>query len=640
VNRSIYPAAGPNGAVAQLGADITQTNGASLYVAAGASVTFDLNDYSLNISNVDEYNAAVVVPSGVTLNIEDSTGGGTLDVAGGEYGAGIGGGDGGSGGTVTVSGGTVTATGGQYGAVIGGGYYDGFPGSGGSVTVSGGTVSATGGYQAAGIGGGAFGGSGGSMTVAGGTVSATGGYLGAGIGGGDDGSGGSVTIDSGGAMTVGGSHANAIGAGYDGSSFGSLSNAGNLVVTPTVGLDIPSGITVTNTGTIALAGDLFGVGIVINDGVIVVSDSGSVSDNGQGPAGTNLLATGNNYTLSFNLNGDSGTAPPNLAVYAPSVSASEQSLPTPAGDFLGWFTAATGGTQVTNTTELSSVTTPGPSTLTLYAQYEVPQTITFSNPPASPVVGDTYNVSASSTSGVTVALTINGSSSSVCSLSGSTVDFNNAGICQIDASVGALGSYEAASATQTITVAQAPQAITFVDHPPTNATYGGTLMLAATGGASGNPVTFTTPALSVCTVSGTTVTFNGVGTCTIYANQEGNADYLPAPQVQQGFSVGKASTTLVANPVGMVTSLLSLSVTFSGTLTSQTTGKGIAGQSVTFADGPLATCSATTNGSGVATCSSSVLATVALLLSTSYSANYAGDTDYLASRATGTVTTL
>ncbi len=61
--------------------------------------------------------------------------------------------------------------------------------------------------------------------------------------------------------------------------------------------------------------------------------------------------------------------------------------------------------------------------------------------------------------------------------------------------------------------------------------------MAATGGASGNPVTFSSGAPTVCSISGATVSFTGAGTCTIAANQAGNADYLSAPQVTQSFTV-------------------------------------------------------------------------------------------------------
>ena len=73
------------------------------------------------------------------------------------------GGEGGDGGTVTISGGTVTATGGANAAGIGGG----FGGDGGDVTVTGGIVTATGSGGAAGIGTGFSGAAEGSLTVGG-----------------------------------------------------------------------------------------------------------------------------------------------------------------------------------------------------------------------------------------------------------------------------------------------------------------------------------------------------------------------------------------------------------------------------------------------------------------------------------------
>jgi hypothetical protein len=188
-------------------------------------------------------------------------------------------------------------------------------------------------------------------------------------------------------------------------------------------------------------------------------------------------------------------------------------------------------------------------------------------------------------------------------------------------------------------VSPAPQTITFTSTPPSPAYYGETYTVAATS-TSGLPVTFGPAAMSVCTVSGDTVTLTGVGTCTVVATQGGNADYLPATPQSQGIDVLQAPTTLVAYPVSLVGSMLMVSVTFSGTMTSQATGKAIGGQKVTFRDGPLATCSAATDANGVASCTVSVLAVVALLLSPSYIASYAGGPDYLASNATGKVTFL
>ncbi len=75
---------------------------------------------------------------------------GQLITTGGNYAAGIGGGNGDTGSNITINGGIVTATGGDRAAGIGGGYQR----SGSNITINGGEVTATGGLNAAGIGGG------------------------------------------------------------------------------------------------------------------------------------------------------------------------------------------------------------------------------------------------------------------------------------------------------------------------------------------------------------------------------------------------------------------------------------------------------------------------------------------------------
>ncbi|MEO5510790.1 MAG: hypothetical protein ABIV28_08875, partial [Longimicrobiales bacterium] len=58
-------------------------------------------------------------------------------------------------------------------------------------------------------------------------------------------------------------------------------------------------------------------------------------------------------------------------------------------------------------------------------------------------------------------------------------------------------------------------------------TYGaGTFTVSATGGGSGNPVTFS--AEGDCTVSGNVVTITGAGSCTITASQNGSATHSAA----------------------------------------------------------------------------------------------------------------
>ena len=146
--------------------------------------------------------------NGGSLTIADEDKNGKLTSEGGGYGAGIGGGNRGTGSDITISGGEVNATGGAYGAGIGGGNRC----TGSNITISGGEVEATGGRWSAGIGGGQ-GGSGNNITISGGKVNATGGYAGAGIGGGENGDGSDIIISGGEVKVTGGSYGAGIGGG-------------------------------------------------------------------------------------------------------------------------------------------------------------------------------------------------------------------------------------------------------------------------------------------------------------------------------------------------------------------------------------------------------------------------------------------
>jgi hypothetical protein len=80
------------------------------------------------------------------------------------------------------------------------------------------------------------------------------------------------------------------------------------------------------------------------------------------------------------------------------------------------------------------------------------------------------------------------------------------------------------------------------------------VMVAATSGL-GATVTVDPSATAVCSIAGNVVSFLFTGTCTLNANQAGDANYTAAPQIQQSFGVGLASQTVSvssAAPTGAV----------------------------------------------------------------------------------------
>ena len=130
----------------------------------------------------------------------------------------------------------------------------------------------------------------------------------------------------------------------------------------------------------------------------------------------------------------------------------------------------------------------------------------------------------------------------VCTTSGTNgtlVTLVAAGSCSVDLFLAGNANYLAAETIQGFSVAQAPQSITF-NAPAAHLLGDAPFTLSATGGASGNAVTFASTTTAVCTTSGTngaTVTLLTQGTCSITASQLGNANYQDATPVTRAFAV-------------------------------------------------------------------------------------------------------
>jgi hypothetical protein len=130
-------------------------------------------------------------------------------------------------------------------------------------------------------------------------------------------------------------------------------------------------------------------------------------------------------------------------------------------------------------------------------------------------------------------------------------------------------AFGAATATVMLTVNQAAQSITFTP-PASPVTYplSSPITLVATGGASGNPVTFSVlsgPA-TVSGVNGSILTITGAGTVVIAANQAGNTNYTAAPQATQSIVVNPPVIAVLTSPTpGLSTKLGTTNVTFQWT---------------------------------------------------------------------------
>jgi hypothetical protein len=185
----------------------------------------------------------------------------------------------------------------------------------------------------------------------------------------------------------------------------------------------------------------------------------------------------------------------------------------------------------------------GASTTATFTVAQAPQTITF-GALADRTVGDAaFPVTATASSGLPV--TFSSATNAICTVSATgSVTVLHAGTCSVAADQPGDNNYlPATTVVQSFTVGQAAQTIHFAS--PGDHTYlDAPVALVATGGPSGNPVTFVALPANVCTVNGTQLQINGAGDCTITASQAGNVDYLPAGDVIDTITIHKATPTI------------------------------------------------------------------------------------------------
>ncbi|HEX4332093.1 MAG TPA: FG-GAP-like repeat-containing protein [Usitatibacter sp.] len=217
--------------------------------------------------------------------------------------------------------------------------------------------------------------------------------------------------------------------------------------------------------------------------------------------------------------------------------------------------------------------------------------------------------------GISVTFTAPGSGASAALVPSIPVTTDASGIAQVSATANgtAGGPYTvSASANATgillsgsfsLTNDKLPQSISFGTLP--DRTYGDAPFTISATADSGLAVSFSAGPGGVCSVLGNSVTIVGPGTCTVQADQAGDATHAAAAPVQQPFNVAKASQTIsfpqvaaqAFTPGGTfaanATSSASLTVTLSTTSSACTT---LGGSSVRM--NSTGTCTITASQSG------------------------------------------
>jgi len=314
-----------------------------------------------------------------------------------------------------------------------------------------------------------------------------------------------------------------------------------------------SGLIVTysssNTSVASISGNIVTI-VGAGSADIIASQNGNVNYNPATPVTQPLTVNKANQTITFNSLPIKtyGNAPFNLTAATTSgLLISYVSSNTNVATISGNTVTIVGGGTTDITASQSGNNNYNPATPVMQTLTVNPanQTITFNSLPTKTYGDAPFNLTASASSGLPISYI--SWNTNVATISGNTVTIVGAGTADIMAEQNGNNNYNSAiTVTWTLTVNKANQVISFTSLPAK--IYGDAPFdLTASGGNSGNPVTFVSSNLNVATISGNTVTIIGAGATQITASQGGNNNYNSATSVIQTLTVSKAAQTITFN---------------------------------------------------------------------------------------------
>ncbi|MEQ9007340.1 MAG: MBG domain-containing protein, partial [Ekhidna sp.] len=186
---------------------------------------------------------------------------------------------------------------------------------------------------------------------------------------------------------------------------------------------------------------------------------------------------------------------------------------------------------------------PAPSVVKSFTVTKLGQTIVFEELASKTVLDEDFELEATG-GGSGNPVTFTSSNLDVATVTGSLVSIIGEGSTTITASQAGNDDYDAAAdVEQVLTVTKPLQVIVFGEIPDRKLT-DPDFELSATGGDSGNPVTFSSSDITIAEIDGNTVSILGAGTVTITASQAGNENYEPAEDVERTFTVYDPSQSI------------------------------------------------------------------------------------------------
>jgi sugar lactone lactonase YvrE len=347
----------------------------------------------------------------------------------------------------------------------------------------------------------------------------------------------------------------------------------------------------------------------------------------QGSGCSSIAVSSGNGTLSAAIN--SASSYPATITFTPNDPGLQTASIAVSDTANGGVGSATVTALAQTTPQAITFTAPDNNSSYTYAAPPNPVTVTLTvanGPSNNPVV---FSVDAKSTGAATISdTTVSGTNSTA------MLTVTQAGTIIVDANeAGGLVSgvfYQDAPQVQlTLTVNQAAQTITFTPITGSPFTYAAapnqvTLQLSATGGATGNPVTFTidpsstgagtvSPTSTVGNASLAMLTITQAGSIVLDANQTGNANYAAATQEQQTIQVNQAAQTITFIPPSQPIYFIGKSTGIAGGIAVQVSAVGGgSNNAITFSLDPASTMTGVFSASTVSGATSTATLTIPL----------------------------
>ena len=312
-------------------------------------------------------------------------------------------------------------------------------------------------------------------------------------------------------------------------------------------------LTVTTPGVCSLSGSTVSI-LSVGTCSIDANQAGNGNYN-PAPTVTQSFTIGmSNQTITFNAlpNKSFGDPPFGLSATASSGLPVTFSTTTPGVCSLSGSTVtilAVGSCVISANQAGNATYNPAPTVTRNFTVFKGNQTISFPPIPSHVFTDPPFTITVTASSGLPV--TVLSATPGICTISGFTVTLVTGGTCTLTASQNGDATWNSApQVQQSFFVTSNSQTIAFDPLPPR--TFGEPPFAVSATASSGLPVVFSTLTTAVCTtsgVNGATVTIVGGGTCTIDANQPGDATYGAAPQVSQSFAVSKLGQSITFNPL-------------------------------------------------------------------------------------------